>query len=362
MVFKTYNLERLPNLDPLRFFLASLVVFFHLPQLSYNQGLPSATIIPVFNRGTEAVYMFFVLSGFLIIKLIYRQKLQDRFSIKKFYVRRALRILPLYYLIVSFGFIFYTVILPYLGIPFEINYKLHEGILWTVFFLPNVFAKLYAPGGILGILWSIGIEEQFYLLIAPLMYFVAKTKVLRMLIVLSVLYFVMFHLDVLYFLRQYYFVYFFLFFGGIIAILEEKKQLEFLKSSSIIPLLIFFAVVLYFFTDLFYFESLWLYNLFTMIIFGLFIHTLAHNNCGKQIRNKRLQYLGHISYGIYMYHVIAMNAVVFLFLKVQEMEIFNDLVMIILIYILTFALTILMAHFSYKYFETYFLKLKNKFR
>jgi peptidoglycan/LPS O-acetylase OafA/YrhL len=63
-----------------------------------------------------------------------------------------------------------------------------------------------------------------------------------------------------------------------------------------------------------------------------------------------------------MYHVIAMNAVVFIALKLQGMQIFSESMLILLIYSLTFALSILMAHLSYTYFETYFLKLKNKFR
>ena len=97
-------------------------------------------------------------------------------------------------------------------------------------------------------------------------------------------------------------------------------------------------------------------------MFGLFIHTLTNNNFGKTLNNKLLSYLGQISYGIYMFHVIVMNFVVFFMLKIQEFKIFNDTVIILLIYILTFALTIILAHFSYKYFETYFLKLKTKFR
>lgn len=120
--------------------------------------------------------------------------------------------------------------------------------------------------------------------------------------------------------------------------------------------------MLYFFTDIFMFETTWLYNLFTMVLFGLFIHALAFNNLGKELRNRWFHHLGQISYGIYMYHVIAMNIVVFLCLKIQEKEILSNTMMILLIYILTFALTILLAHISYTYFETYFLKLKNKFR
>lgn len=355
-------MNRLPNLDALRFFLATIVIFFHLPQLSHNQGLPHLPIVPFFNRGAEAVYMFFVLSGFLIIRLIYRDKMQDRFSIKKFYIRRVLRIFPLYYLIVIFGFLFYNIILPFLEIPFEIHYKLQEGVLLTVFFLPNIFAKLYTPGGILEILWSIGIEEQFYLMIAPLLFFISKNKVLKFLVVLTFIYFSMFHLDIFSILKEFHFVYFYLFFGGIISILEENNMLEILKKSIIIPIVITIVTILYFFTDVFQFNNLLSNNLFTMVLFGLFVHSLAYNNFGKIIKSSWLTHWGQISYGIYMYHVIVINAVVYFCLKLQQTKIFSDSIMIVMIYILTFVVTIAMAHLSYTYFETYFLKLKNKFR
>ncbi len=362
MSSKCLYLDRLPNLDPLRFILASLVMIFHIPHLSRNQGLPYFSDAPIFNRGTEAVYVFFVLSGFLIIRLIYRYKQRDAFSIKKFYIRRMLRIFPLYYLIVIFGFLFYWLILPALNMPFENNYNLGEGIVLTTFFLPNVFGKLYEPGGILEVLWSIGIEEQFYLMIAPLLFFIRKTRILLVLSVLTIAYFIVFHLDVFQFLYTYRFVYFFLFSGGVIAILEEQKQLEFLKRSILIPIVIVIAMLLYFTTNVFQFEIRWMTHFVTMVVFCLFVHTLAHNNFGMTIKNKLWNYLGHMSYGIYMFHVIAMNIVVFFMLKVQAHEIFNDTITILLINILTFALTILFAHLSYTYFETYFLKLKTKFR
>ncbi|WP_298902960.1 acyltransferase [uncultured Psychroserpens sp.] len=355
-------MDRLPNLDPLRFILASLVMIFHIPHLSRNQGLPYFSEAAIFNRGTEAVYMFFVLSGFLIIRLIYRYKQRDAFSIKKFYIRRMLRIFPLYYLIVIFGFLFYWMILPALNIPFENNYNLKDGVLLTTFFLPNVFGKLYEPGGILEVLWSIGIEEQFYLMIAPLLFFLRKTRLLIALVILTIGYFVIFHLDIFYVLVKFKFVYFFLFSGGVVAILEEKNRLEFLKRFMVIPMLVIGSTILYFTTNIFQFDERWVTNLVTMVLFCLFVHTLAHNNLGVIIKSKFLNHLGHISYGIYMFHVIAMNFVVFFILKVEEHKIFNDTITIVLINILTFALTILFAHLSYKYFETYFLKLKTKFR
>lgn len=257
---------------------------------------------------------------------------------------------------------FYWQILPVLGIPFENNYNLTNAVLLGTFFLPNVMSKLYMPGGILEVLWSIGIEEQFYIIVAPLLFIINKHRILQTLLILTTVYFIVFHLEFFNILQEYIMVFFFLFFGGIIAILEDKKQLEFLKKSLIFPVLITVLTVLYFTTSLFEFESIFLFNLVTMVLFGCFIHSIAHNNKGIDIRDRMLNYFGQISYGIYMYHVIALNTVVFLFLKVEWLKTFSDNMTIILINILTFALTIFMAHLSYRYFETYFLKLKNKFR
>ena len=355
-------MNRLPNLDPLRFFLASAVLLFHLPQLSANQGLPYFDGLPIFHRGLEAVYMFFVLSGFLIIRLIYRAKIRGVFSIKDFYIRRILRIFPLYYLVLGFGLFFYNVFLPFLNIPFPINYTWTEAFFYNVFFLPNVFAKNFEPGGILEILWSIGIEEQFYLVIAPLLFFINVKWILRVLGILLLGYFILYWSDVFEVLRNYTFVFFYLFSGGVVAILEERKKLEFLKSSAIFPLAICISTLLYFVTDMFLFEPLWLRAAFTCLLFASFIHSIAFNNRGIEVKSKLLNHFGSISYGIYMFHAIVLNGVVFLFLKLEPLQNLNDTLTIVLLHLITFAGTILVAHLSYTYFELYFLKLKNKFR
>jgi peptidoglycan/LPS O-acetylase OafA/YrhL len=362
LAFKNCSLNRLPNLDPLRFLLATFVLIFHIPQLCKNQGLPYFDGLPMFHRGTEAVYMFFTLSGFLIIRLIYIAKMKGNFSVRSFYMRRILRIFPLYFLIATFGFVFYQVLLPFLNIPFENNYVLAEGILLTVFFLPNVFSTLYEPGGILEILWSLGIEEQFYLFIAPLLYLINKNKVLMVLSGLLIGYFIIYHLEYFWLLKKFSFVYFFIFSGGVVAILEEERKLEFLKKSVFIPIVICLITVLYFMTDIFSMDSYWLRNLFTSVLFGLFIHTLSFNNFGIESTNKWTSHFGKISYGIYMYHAIVMNIVVFVFLKLPFRSSLGDPLTIFLINALTFTLTIIFAHISYTYFEKYFLKKKIKFR
>lgn len=355
-------MNRLPNLDPLRFFLASFVLLFHLPQLSANQGLPYFDGLPVYHRGLEAVYMFFVLSGFLIIRLIYRAKARGAFSIKDFYIRRVLRIFPLYYLVLGFGLFFYNVLLPFLNIPFEIHYTWKEAFFYNVFFLPNVFAKLYEPGGIIEILWSIGIEEQFYLLIAPLLFFINVKWVLRVLSILLLGYFALYWSDAFEVLQKFTFVFFYLFSGGVIAILEEKEKLQFVKRFAAFPIIVCTATLLFFATDIFMFEPLWLRALFTCFLFGFFIHSLAFNNRGVALKSGILNHFGSISYGIYMFHAIVLNGVVFLFLHLAPLQNLNEIVTIILMHLLTFAGTLLVAHISYTYFELYFLKLKNKFR
>src|SRR5690606_10052653 len=149
------------------------------------------------------------------------------------------------------------VILPFLNIPFEINYTWKEAFFYNVFFLPNVFAKIYEPGGIIEILWSIGIEEQFYLIIAPLLFFINVKWVLRVLSLLLIGYFILYWSDVFEILRKYTFVFFYLFSGGVIAILEEKKKLEFLKRSAVFPILVCVATSAYFITDWFLLEPMW---------------------------------------------------------------------------------------------------------
>jgi len=362
LVIKSHHLTRLPNLDVLRFILIVYVIMIHLSQLSLNQGLPNLNFLFENHKGNEAIDIFFAMSGFLIIRIIYKAKVKKRFSIRRFYMRRILKIFPLYYLIVIFGFIYYHVLLPILGIPFETNYNVTEGLLYYTFFMANIFSRSYEVGGILGVLWSIAIEEQFYIIIAPFLFFIRQRWILVSLTILLLISFVAFHLEDLYALRKYKMEFFFIFFGGLIAILEEEGKLEFLKRSKWIPLIITLMVLVYFFTPIFDFKILWVDNLFITILFGLFIHSISVNNFKVSIRNKKMNYYGEISYGLYLYHIIVLNLIVFLFMKLNTVIDLPEIITIILMHILSIGLTIFVSHISFKYFEAYFLKLKDKFR
>lgn len=83
-------MKLLPNLTGLRFVLAFLVVIFHIPQFCQNRGFPYYNNLSIFNKGEEAVYMFFSLSGFLIIRQLYIEKsVSSSVNLKKFFKKNS---------------------------------------------------------------------------------------------------------------------------------------------------------------------------------------------------------------------------------------------------------------------------------
>ena len=351
-------MKRLPNITALRFILASLVIIFHIPQFCQNRGFPFFNNLAIFNKGEEAVYIFFSLSGFLIIRQLYIEKsTSNSIDLWSFFLRRVLRILPLYYLVLSFGFVYYRLILPYFGIDYQNNYDLIQGIFLAYTFFPNIFAS-YIPGGIIEVLWSIGIEEQFYLLIAPLMFVLPFKHIVRFLLFFTTLYFIMYFSEWMNFLKNYQMLFFYFSFSGLCSILLLNNAIK-LKQSK--PLL-FVIFVLYFTTSIFINNlTNTFYHLFSMLLFGLVICTLVEKPI-KIMENKLLNYLGKISYGIYMYHAIMMQVAGFIFLKFSIHLKFASLYSILFFNLLVFTITIITAHFSYKYFESYFLYLKKDYK
>ena len=136
--------KTLPNLGPLRGFLALTVVLLHIPLMTKNQHLPYFNDWAIFNKGYNAVWGFFTLSGFLIINLLYQEKEKTgKVNVKDFYTRRILRIYPVYYIVLLFGLAYYHFILPSFGIKFETNYTVAEAFIWCAALLPNVFFSLF---------------------------------------------------------------------------------------------------------------------------------------------------------------------------------------------------------------------------
>lgn len=351
-------MERLPNITALRFILASLVMIFHIPQFCQNRGFPFFNNLALFNKGEEAVFMFFSLSGFLIIRQLYIEKsMSNSIDLRRFFLRRVLRILPLYYLVLSFGLLYYRLILPYFGFDYQNNYDFIYGVFLSYTFFPNIFAS-YSPGGIIEVLWSIGIEEQFYLLIAPLMFVLPFKHIVRFLLFFTMLYFIVYFSEWMSFLKNYQMLFFYFSFSGLCSILLLNNAI---KLKQFKPLL-FIIFVLYFTTSIFINNlNNTFYHLFSMLLFGLLICVLVEKPM-KIMENKLLNHLGKISYGIYMYHAIILQFIGFVFLKFNVHLIISNFIAIIIFNILVFSFTIITAHFSYEYFERYFLNLKKGYK
>ena len=349
-------MKYLPNLTGIRFLLATMVVLFHIPQFCKNRGLPFNNSLPIFNKGTEAVYLFFCLSGFLIIRILYQKKKKGVLNLLEFYRNRVLRIFPLYYLILSFGFLYYRIILPKIGFNIENNYNLLEAVVLGFSCFANIL-KTYSPGGILEILWSIAIEEQFYLIIAPLLFFVPSKRVKIFLGLITTVFFGLFFSHNLLLLEKWNMCFYYFSFSGLISIMLLESNLFF--QSKMFRLVVYSLTVIYFFTSYFQFlgEGFY-YHLVTTILFSFFLGCLSVKPVGI-FENKTMRYLGSISYGIYMYHAIVMNFFGFVFLEILPERLFNDVIFIGLFIFLVLGFTVLVAHYSYKYYESYFLRKKN---
>jgi len=156
-----------PNLNGLRFVAALLVIVNHIELQRLFYGRPTLIAWPVVQRiGDEGVTLFFVLSGFLITYLLLLEQEQfGQIAVGRFYRRRALRIWPLYYAVVALALL----VLPHVALLRTAGYSadisnLPEQLLLHALLLPNVAAVLYGIIPFLSQAWSIGTEEQFYLL------------------------------------------------------------------------------------------------------------------------------------------------------------------------------------------------------
>lgn len=165
--------------DALRFFAFLKVFLLHLPIVAF----------PWFNYvkagGGIGVQFFFVLSGFLITYIICEEKTRTgQLNLKNFFVRRVLRIWPLYYLMVAVAYITPYILEHFLSLPSSgEGYK--PNIWISVFFLENykmMATHQHANVSPLSVMWTLCIEEHFYIVWGLILYYL-KLKDLPKLIV-----------------------------------------------------------------------------------------------------------------------------------------------------------------------------------
>jgi len=149
-----------PGLNGIRAIAALIVIVFHTDQWSHYFALKSYGFWDL-RMQSYAVVLFFVLSGFLITSLLIKEK--EKFgtiNLPKFYFRRILRIWPVYYTVLIIGFSLIVIFPGAIELGEKHNLKLT--FLSYAVLIPNIgFYFGYSPD-LVSILWSVGVEEQFY--------------------------------------------------------------------------------------------------------------------------------------------------------------------------------------------------------
>jgi len=319
------------------------------------------------HTGTLGVTIFFVLSGFLITYLLLsEERAYKTIHVRQFYMRRMLRIWPLYYLIVLVAFF----LLPYLPMFIIPDYgkivifqDFSLKLLLFILFLPNVSLALFGFVPFVSQTWSVGTEEQFYLFWPWVFKMVNKYRA-SVLFILIVVYHLFLHLlDLGYFnflpnkklvkllLEAFNFDYMAI--GGIFSIwlFEKNRILKIVLNNFIfyLSLILFLALWLNSVSiPYFYFQAYSL--LFALII----LNFAANENLHISLEHSVLQYLGKISYGLYMFNSIA------IILAIEFASSFNS-VSNWMIYPVSILFSILMAAVSWQYIERYFLRSKSKY-
>jgi peptidoglycan/LPS O-acetylase OafA/YrhL len=154
-----------PALDGIRAFAIIAVMGFHL---GYNQH-------NLILGGYLGVDAFFVLSGFLITTLLLREwGRADRVSFRGFYARRALRLLPLLFVLIAVG-----VVVNLLQTPGTPGRPTREGLIAAAFYYANWFHIHNTGLGFLASCWSLAIEEQFYLAWPIILIGLLRTRIHR---------------------------------------------------------------------------------------------------------------------------------------------------------------------------------------
>jgi peptidoglycan/LPS O-acetylase OafA/YrhL len=365
----SHNSLYFPNLNGVRFIAAFWVIVHHIEQFKEKFGFANHIFYTRFIRqlGPLGVFLFFVLSGFLITTLLLLEKQKtNTIDIKKFYLRRILRIWPLYYFIVILG-LFVLPQIEFLNIPDEtplIGIDLTQKIVLYALILPNIVTGVFKHIPFVSQNWSIGVEEQFYYFWPWVIRQSKTTKLLSVMVFFLVFFYLLRSLTVLYMPEN----------GLWIYLKEFIKSLRltcmilgaigayfthFQLNSKIVQFIfkpIFQGFLYVLLSLMLYFEfyqkglSPEIYSL----VFTLILMNLAKNpKTILSLENPVLDYLGKISYGLYMYHTIAVVIAV----KIA----FNHNQSNWISYSVTLILTIIMAGLSYQYFEKPFLKLKDKF-
>ena len=343
------------NLDALRFYAVSAVFLFHYFNIKIGLIDNALCAYPanIFKTsGYLGVDFFFTLSGFLITSILLSK---DSFDLAKFYQRRALRIMPLYLAIVIIG---------YGALPYILRQDLSlPPLVYVLSFTANYFYVHHGDHYLFAItlLWSISIEMQFYLIWGVMLRFLGKDMYLlsiTLIIISLVIKYLIVGQSSLYFISETYVPDFMI--GALGAKLLIDKALDssrFHKAIKLSWYILAFAV----FISTPYLNVFFVWRIFGNCVYsalfaGIIIDQSMGNSLFEAGRNTAISYLGKVSYGIYCFQgfVLPLYTKLLLPYFIDSPTIIKALLMPVLL----FAVTGVLAAISYRYYESYFIHLK----
>jgi peptidoglycan/LPS O-acetylase OafA/YrhL len=369
-----YKLAHIKELDGLRAIAILLVCIAHFYQvdeatLYIDNKLFGIITFKISQLGLKGVELFFILSGYLITRILLNTKDSPNYF-KSFYMRRILRIFPLYYFVLFVSFF----ILPYF---ISIDAGTQQIIdsqwkLWTytsnVFFIDPVKWDISSFPNF-GHFWSLAVEEHFYIVWPFIIYYFRNKKVITimwLIFLFSMLSWILgfsesiFNWTTLKYSGA-------LALGGILAYYEYQniETLEKLytktKRYTILLLLLFLISAFIprsfgeFGTIAGYVISLVLFsNLVLMAIFG-------NQKIKTFFDHKILFFIGKISYGIYIYHGLLRPYFKEFIYDPMYVLVGGGILTSIIYTVLMTMISIFIAFLSWEFFEKHFLQLKKYF-
>lgn len=362
-----------PNLNGLRFFGAIAVIIFHCYTLNreiwgdfYTEYWFQKSWVLI-SKGHFSVSLFFIMSGFLITYLLLNESSKNgRINLFHFLIRRFLRVWPLYFLIVGFGFF----VFPHW--PYGIE-TIHE--FWRfALFLSNIDEILLGAGDSINFLtatWTVSVEEQFYLvwgILIGLLAFHRKSAYafFFIAIILLSLVFRFLHLNDHRIMEYHTFsVMSDLATGGLAGLWSfsgaVEKWIRKIPKAGMIVLYIF-GLSLLVWEEVLFKGMLFTFERFIPGLFLTFVileQVYSHSSFYKADRIPGFFNGGKLTYGLYMYHCIYIYYWSVFFRHSGYTE---ALWQFLLFTVVVFLSTYITAWLSYRYFEAPFLKLKRYFR
>lgn len=372
------------NLDAIRFIAAFLVILHHAQFYKTESGLSSWPVLDRIMKetGRMGVNLFFVLSGFLISYLLLKEnKETGSINFRSFYIRRILRIWPLY-LAYSISLIF---LIPYLMNVFGMGsgYDTHTvliNLLFMLLFAVNIQLAFFPYNkGIMEVTWSVCIEEQFYLL-WPVLILAFRNRLKHLFILMlsigflsktlclvlpyffdvsskklfSINYVLLF--DKLELFGMGMFAAYLLFNKEIFSRLMAALMNRWLQGIMLVlTILVVFSIIRISWLSETYYD-----HFIHAILFGYLMLMAVAPNSILHLEYPLMKTLGKISYGVYLFHGPVCQLVL-----ISLQKVFGHAPDILAYEILFPALSVVftcgIAYISYEFFEKHFLRIKSRF-